>query len=147
MGYDGRGWNSPTSLSRSGAYVDYGDGGMSTPKDVESYIADADAEARPTLGELREMIKSTVPEAVEEIKYNVPFYTFHGTHVGFSAFENHATFGIGADALRSEDRRILEEKGYETGKETIRIGYEQSVPTTEITRLLEAKVEEAKKAQ
>jgi uncharacterized protein len=120
---------------------------MPKPKDVDSYIASADDEARPTLEELREMITSTVPEAEEGITYNVPFYTFHGTHVGFTAFENHATFGIGADALRSEDRKTLEERGYRTGKETIRIRYEQAVPTTEMTRLLEAKVAEARKAQ
>lgn len=120
---------------------------MSKPKDVDSYVANAGEEARPTLVELREIIKSTVPEAEEEISYNVPFYKFHGTHVGFTAFENHATFGIGADTLRSEDREMLEERGYKTGKETIQIRYDQSVPTTEITQLLEAKVKEAKKAQ
>lgn len=119
---------------------------MSKPKDVDSYIANASNEARPTLEELREMIKSAVPEAEEMISYNVPFYEFHGTHVGFTAFKNHATFGIGADALRGEDREILEEKGYKTGKETIQIRYDQAVPTTEIRRLLDSKVEEAKKS-
>ncbi|WP_440771337.1 iron chaperone [Natronorubrum sp. DTA28] len=120
---------------------------MSKLKDVDSYIANADTEARQTLEELREIIKSTVPEAEEGISYNVPFYTFHGTHVGISAAKNHVTFGIGADALQSEDRTMLEEKGYKTGKETIQIRYDQAVPTTEITQLLEEKAEEAKKAQ
>lgn len=120
---------------------------MSTPKNVDSYIANADTEARPTLEQLRELIKSAVPEAEEGIRYNVPFYTFHGTHVGFSAFKNHATFGIGADTLGSEDREMLEEKGYKTGKETIQIRYDQSVPTIEITQLLETKVEAARKSQ
>lgn len=120
---------------------------MSKPKDVDSYIANAAKKARPTLEELREIIKSTVPKAEEGIRYNVPFYTLYGTHVGFTAFKNHATFGIGADTLQSEDRKMLDEMGYKTGKETIQIRYDQSVPTTEITQLLETKVEEAKKAQ
>lgn len=119
---------------------------MSNPKNVDSYIANASKEARPTLEELRDIITSTVPEAEEGIKYNVPFYEFHGTHVGFSAAKNHATFGIGADALQRDDRKMLEEVGYKTGKETIQIRYDQSVPITEITRLLEAKVKEAKKS-
>lgn len=117
----------------------------SKAKDVDSYIAYSDREARPTLEELREIIKSTVPEAEEGIKYNVPFYDFYGTHVGFTAFKNHATIGIGADALRGEDRKMLEENGYKTGKETMQIGYDQAVPTTEIQQLLEAKVEAAKR--
>ena len=120
---------------------------MPVSKDVDSYIANADKEARPTLEELREIIQSTVPEAEEQIKYNVPFYEFHGTHVGFTAFKNHATVGVGADALRREDRKMIEELGYKTGKETIQIRYDQSVPTSEIKQLLEAKVEDAKRAQ
>ncbi|USZ71408.1 iron chaperone [Natronosalvus halobius] len=120
---------------------------MSKSQDVDSYILNQDEEARSTLKELREIIKSTVPEAEEGIKYNVPFYEFHGTHVGFTAFKNHATFGIGADAFRSEDRKLLEEKGYKIGKETIQIRYDQAVPTTELKQLLERKVKEATKAQ
>ncbi|MCW9708283.1 iron chaperone [Fodinibius salsisoli] len=118
---------------------------MSKPKDVDSYIANSPSKAHSILEELREIIKSTVPEAEEGISYNVPFYKFHGVHVGFSAFKNHATFGIGADVLRSKNRKILEEKGYKTGKETIQIKYGQEVPTTTIEQLLRAKVNKAKK--
>ena len=118
---------------------------MTKPKDVDSYIANSHKEARPTLKELREIIKSTIPAAEEGISYNVPFYKFHGAHVGFSAFKNHATFGIGADVLQSKDRKMLKEKGYKTGKETIQIKYNQKVPTTAIKQLLKAKVNEAEK--
>lgn len=118
---------------------------MSGPTDVNSYISNCDEKAHPTLQELREIITSTVPEAEEKIKYNVPFYEFYGTHVGFSAAKEHATFGIGAEALRSEDRNMLEEKGFKTGKETIQIRYDQRVPTKEIRRLLQEKEANAKK--
>lgn len=116
----------------------------SKPEDVDAYIANADGAARPTLRELRKIIKSTIPEAEEGISYNVPFYKFHGVHVGFAAFKKHATFGIGADVLRSKDRKMLEEKGYTTGKETIQIKYDQQVPAKVLTQLLKAKVNEAR---
>lgn len=119
---------------------------MSKPTDVDSYIANARPEARPILKELRKIIRTTIPEAEEGISYNVPFYTFQDTHVGFSAATNHATFGIGADTMQREDRKILEEKGYKPGKETIQIRYNQAVPTPEISKLLEKKAEQAKKA-
>lgn len=118
---------------------------MTKPKDVDSYIADAPQEARQILEELREIIKSTIPEAEEGISYNVPFYKFHGVHVGFSAFKNHATFGIGADVFQNKEREMLEEKGYKTGKETIQIKYDQKVPATVIKQLLKAKVDKAQK--
>lgn len=118
---------------------------MTKPKDVDSYIANAPSKARPILEELRGIIKSTIPEAEEGISYNVPFYKFHGVHVGFSAFKNHATFGIGGDVLQSKNRKMLEEKGYKTGKETIQVKYGQRVPATTIEQLLEAKLNKAKK--
>ena len=116
---------------------------MSKPTDVDAYIANSAREARPTLEELRKLIKSTVPEAEDGIRYNVPFYKFHGVHVGFAAYKNHAGFGIGADVLQSKDRKMLEEKGYKTGKGTIQIKYDQQVPTTALKQLLEAKMNEA----
>ncbi|GAA5522182.1 DUF1801 domain-containing protein [Aliifodinibius salicampi] len=120
---------------------------MTKPKDVDSFIANSPTKAHPILKELREIIKSTIPEAEEGISYNVPFYKFHGVHVGFSAFKNHATFGIGADVLQNENRKMLEEMGYKTGKETIQIKYDQKVPATIIEKLLKEKVNKAKKRQ
>lgn len=116
----------------------------SKPKDVDTYIAHQAEEAHPTLEELREIIKSTVPEVEEGISYNVPFYKFHGVHVGFAAYKDHASFGIGADVLHDKDRKLLEAKGYKTGKGTLQIKYNQDVPTTEIRRILKTKVNEAK---
>ena len=109
------------------------------PKDVDAYINNQAEEAQSTLEELRELIKSTIPEAEEGISYNVPFYKFHGVHVGFAAYKNHASFGIGADVLQGEDRKRLEEKGYKTGKGTVQIKFEQKVPTTMLKQLLKAK--------
>lgn len=119
---------------------------MSSSKDVDSYIANADKEARSTLEELRELIKSTIPATEEGIKYNVPFYEFDNSHVGLSAHKNHATIGIGADALQPEDRKMLEEKGYKTGKETIQIKYGQKVPSAVLKQLLTEKANEAKES-
>ena len=119
---------------------------MSKPEDVDSYIANSDRDARPTLKELRKIIKSIVPEAEEGIKYNVPFYEFHGTHVGFSAYKNHASFGIGADVLQSEDRKMLEDKGYKTGKGTIQIKYDQEIPTSALKELLKTKIRRENKS-
>lgn len=118
---------------------------MTKPKDVDSYIANSGREARLIMEELRKIIKSTIPEAEEGISYSVPFYKFHGVHVGFAAFKNHATFGIGADILQSKNRKMLEEKGYKTGKETIQIKYGQKVPATTIEQLLKEKVNKAKR--
>jgi uncharacterized protein YdhG (YjbR/CyaY superfamily) len=115
-------------------------------KDVDSYIAHSDEEARPILEELRKIIKSTIPKAEETIWYGVPFYKYHGELAGFAAYKHHVSIGIGADVLQSKYRNMLEEQGYKTGKGTIQIKFGQEVPTTVIKQLLKskAKMNEAK---
>ena len=68
----------------------------------------------------------------------MPFYNYHGALAGFAAYKNHVSFGFGADVLQNEDRQLLEEGGYKTGKKTVQIKFDQEVPTTAITQLLKA---------
>ncbi|MFX0177517.1 MAG: iron chaperone, partial [Candidatus Hodarchaeota archaeon] len=114
---------------------------MSKPKDVDSYIANSSREARPILKEIREIIKSTIPNAEERIWYGVPFYKYHGELAGFAAYKNHISFGFGVGVLQSKDRKMLEEKGYKTGKGTMQIKFDQKVPTSAIKKILKAKAE------
>ena len=122
---------------------------MYKAKDVDTYIASSDREARPILKEIREIIKSTIPEVKEKISWGVPFYRYHGELGGFAAYKNHVSFGCGGPVLQSEDREMLEEKGYKTGKKTIQIKFDQKVPTTAIKQILkaQAKINEAKSAR
>ncbi len=119
---------------------------VSKPRDVDSYIANADVRARLTLNELRELVKSTIPNVRESISYGVPFYRYCGDLAGFAAYKNHVSFGLGAAVLQSDDRTKLEEQGYATGKRTIRITFDQDVPTAAIRQILkaQAKMNEAK---
>jgi len=121
---------------------------MSKPKDVGSYIADSDGEARPKLKEIRKIIKSTIPKAEEGISYGVPFYKYHGAFVGFVAYKNHVSFGFGAGVLQRQDRKALEKRGYVTGIGILRIKFDQKVPAAAIKRILKAraKMNEAKRA-
>jgi uncharacterized protein YdhG (YjbR/CyaY superfamily) len=121
---------------------------ISKPGDVDSYIAASVREARPILEKIREIIKSTIPEAEEGISWNVPFYRYHGELAGFAVYKNHVSFGFGMGVLQDEDRKMLEEKGYRTGKEIMQIKFGQEVPAAAIKKILEtkAKMNEAKRA-
>ncbi len=114
---------------------------------VDSYIASSEPEARPTLQELRKVIKSTIPKAEESISWGVPFYKYHGLLGGFAVFKNHVSFGL-AFVLETKVREELAEKGYTTGSKTVQIRFDQKVPTTAIKQILKAKakINEAKKA-
>jgi len=121
---------------------------MSKPKDVDSYIANSDREARPKRKEIRKIIKSTIPKVEEGISWGVPFYRYHGALAGFATYKNQVSFGSGAIVLQSKDRKMLEEKGYITGKKTIQIKFDQKVPTTAIEQIIkaQAKMNEDKRA-
>jgi len=112
---------------------------MKKVRDVDTYIAEAPFEAQPLLHELREIIKTTVPEAEEGIWYGVPFYKYFGEFVGFDAFTKHINFGFGANAISDEDRKKLEEKGYKLGKLTLQIKFDQKIPVTAVKKMLKTK--------
>lgn len=116
-------------------------------KDVDSYIAEQAKEARLILKELREVIKSTIPQVKEEILWGYPFYKYHGILTGITAYKKHVSFQV-ADSLQSEDRKTLEGKGYTLGEKRIQIKFNQKVPTTVISQILkaQAKINEAKRA-
>jgi len=116
-------------------------------KDVDSYIASSGRESRPKIKELRKIIRATIPKVEEGISWGVPFYKYHGVLVGFAAFKNHVSFGFAA-VLQSKDRKMLEKKGYITGKKTIQIKFDQKAPTTAIKQILKtkARMNEAKRA-
>ena len=107
-------------------------------RDVDDYISSSDDSARAKLEELRSLIRSTIPKAEEKIWYGVPFYNYRGELAGFSALKNHVTFGFIAGMLDDGDRKMLEAEGYKLGKMTIRIRFNQNVPTAAIEKILRA---------
>ncbi len=117
---------------------------MPKPKTVDAYITNSPIEARPIMEELREIITTTIPEAEGGISWNVPIYKYHGILAGFDVAKHHVSFGI--DVLRDEDREVLKEAGYKTGKKTIQIKFDQDVPATIIKKLIleQVKINEVK---
>jgi uncharacterized protein YdhG (YjbR/CyaY superfamily) len=59
---------------------------------VDHYIANLPVEQQIALKRVRQIIKNTVPEAVEFISYSKPAYHFHGMIASFAAFKNHCSF-------------------------------------------------------
>lgn len=116
-------------------------------RDVDEYISAAPEQARAHLKKVRAAIKAAVPEAEEEISWGKPYYKFHGMLGGFDAFKNHVSFEVWAEALKDEQRKALEELGYETGKRTFQIGYDQAVPTSAIKSLLKAQAKANQKGK
>jgi len=108
-------------------------------KDIETYIAQFPAGAQEIMVRLRELIRMYTPGAEELIMYGVPFYRYHGPFAGFAAYQDHVSFGCGADAMTEETSGALRAKGYRVGQATVQIQFGQSVPEAEIAAILKEK--------
>jgi len=103
-------------------------------KTVDEYIQSSVSQSQRIMEHIKELIESTVPNAKGGISWNVPIYKFNGILAGFDVAKSHVSFGI--DSLNEVTKKILETKGYKTGKRTIQIKFDQEVPKTEIIQLI-----------
>jgi uncharacterized protein YdhG (YjbR/CyaY superfamily) len=63
------------------------------PSDIDTYLATLDEPRRHALQQLRESIRTVLPDAEECISYGVPAFKVHGkTVAGFAAFKNHLSY-------------------------------------------------------
>ncbi len=58
-------------------------------KSVDEYIATFPEDTRDVLNKIRAAIRKAVPDAEEEISYQIPAYKLHGWVIYFSAYTSH----------------------------------------------------------
>ena len=63
-----------------------------TIKNVDEYIELQPEIYRKSLHELRQLIRTLAPDAIESISYGIACYSYHYMFVGFSAYKNHFKF-------------------------------------------------------
>lgn len=108
-------------------------------ENVEDYIADFPDEVKNRLLQIRNLIKSTVPEVEEYISYGMPAYNFHGILIYFSAFKNH----IGLYSVPNLHPAFLEKfASYKTGSESVQFPHNKPLPFDFIKEILEFRVSE-----
>jgi hypothetical protein len=69
---------------------------------VDAYIARSAEFARPILTHLRSRVHEGCPGVVENIKWGVPTFEYHGPMCGMAAFKAHCMFGFWKGALLRE---------------------------------------------
>lgn len=120
---------------------------MKTPKDVDSYIAQASEDVRPILTELRRIIKKVAPKANERISYGMPFYEYGGTGykgrlIYFAVFKKHISIFITPWYANTVPNELQK---YHVSKATYRFPLDQPFPFTLIEKTVKALVEERDK--
>ena len=108
-------------------------------EEVDAYLAHVEEPKRATLQQLREMIRSIVPEAEEGISYGCPAFRLHGKVIaGFAAFTNHLSYLPHSGAVLGRLRDDL--AGYAGTKSALHFPIDQPLPKPLVRKLLQTKL-------
>ena len=107
-------------------------------REVDAYLAHLPEESRSALEKLRRTIKSTVPDAVEVISYQIPTFKYQGRMlVSYAGFKEHCSFFPGAGPIETHKDEL---SAYQTSKGTIRFAPGKALPATLIKKLLKTRI-------
>jgi uncharacterized protein YdhG (YjbR/CyaY superfamily) len=108
-------------------------------KDVDAFIEASPKQAQAKLKQLRQIVRTTAPNAEEKISYKMPVYRHNGKWlVGFAGFKNHIGFyGMSGTFF---ERFKKELKDYDTSKGTIRFPLDKPLPVGLIRKLIKARM-------
>jgi uncharacterized protein YdhG (YjbR/CyaY superfamily) len=115
-------------------------GGVTT---IDEYIAGCPAEVRPTLEEIRRVVREAAPEAEERISYAMPAFDLNGILVYFAACKRHIGFYPTSSAMDAFRGDLT---GYKTSKGAIQFPLDQPLPLDLIRRIVAFRVQ-ANRAQ
>jgi uncharacterized protein YdhG (YjbR/CyaY superfamily) len=104
---------------------------------VQSYLDAAQEERRGTLRALRKLVRETVPDAVESIRYGMPYYNHHGDLCAFAAQKRYfSLYVMSAGEPIAPHRTVLGQ--LDVGKGCIRFSSLDEVPDGVLSEILKA---------
>ena len=110
------------------------------PRTVAEYIAAAAKEARPRLRELRKCIRAAAPGAKEELKWNMPAYSYHRILVMFAGFKHHVSLFPTTSALRAFKKKLGPRL---TSTGTVQFPLDKPLPLALVRRITKFRVKES----
>lgn len=108
--------------------------------EIDKYISGFPSEIQNILKQIRKVIKTVAPEAVESITYGMPGYkTNDRPLVYFAAYKNH----IGFYATPTGHKQFSKELSkYRQGKGSVQFPLDKAIPIDLIKRIVEFRVQE-----
>ena len=102
------------------------------PETIDEYIAAQDEAVQPRLREVRELLRTAIPEAEERISWSMPTYWKGRNIIHFAASKMHLGLYPGGEATTVFADEL---KGFEVSKGTIRLPWNKELPTELIQRI------------
>ncbi|MDR0410617.1 MAG: DUF1801 domain-containing protein [Treponema sp.] len=108
-------------------------------KTIDEYIMGFEPAIQRTLNELRNLIRSEAPEAVEKISYGIPTFYLNGNLVHFAAFKDHYGFFPSPSGINEFEKELIP---YRTGKGTLCFPFNKPIPWDILKKVIRYRVEE-----
>jgi uncharacterized protein YdhG (YjbR/CyaY superfamily) len=100
---------------------------------VDDYINSFPEHQRKVFRKIRQLIRDTVPEATEQISYQMPGYKFHGMLCWFAGFSNHNSLFVKPAVMQ----HFLDElEDYKITKSAIHFPFHKALPEELIARII-----------
>jgi uncharacterized protein YdhG (YjbR/CyaY superfamily) len=113
---------------------------IARPKTVAEYISAAPKQAQKKLREMRAAVRAAAPGAAENLKWNMPAYSYRRILVMFAAFKHHIGFFPTSSAIRAFAKDL---QNFATTKGTIHFPYEKPLPLSLIRKITAFRVRES----
>jgi uncharacterized protein YdhG (YjbR/CyaY superfamily) len=112
---------------------------MPKARNVEEYFSSVPIAGKALLAELREVAKTCAPSASEELRWGYPAY-LHPSGVILFMLSAHKAHASAAFTPSTRDAFAEQLTGFETGKGTVKLPYDQPPPTALLKAMIEHRV-------
>lgn len=109
------------------------------PESIDEYITLHPPKVQKILQTIRTLIRNTVPEAEEVIKYQIPTFIFHGNLVHFAAYKSHIGFYPAPSGIEAFKKDLAV---YGSGKGSVQFPIDQDLPIDLIIKIVQFRLNE-----
>ena len=111
------------------------------PTTIEEYINAAPVDLRKKLIQLHDCIRKAAPGAIENLKWNMPAYSYDKILVTFAVFKHHIGFYPMPSAIKAFAKDLAT---YKTAEGSVQFPHDQPLPLALIRKIVMFRVKESK---
>jgi uncharacterized protein YdhG (YjbR/CyaY superfamily) len=111
------------------------------PTSIAEYISRQPPASRAKLREMRKLVLAAAPRAKQELKWNMPAFSYDRILVMFAGFKRHIGFFPTPSAIRAFKKDLT---GYKFSRATIQFPLDKPLPKALIRRITKFRVMESK---
>ena len=111
------------------------------PTNIEEYINAAPVDLQKKLIQLHDCIRKAAPGAIENLKWNMPAYSYDKILVTFAVFKHHIGFYPMPSAIKAFAKDLAK---YKTAEGSVQFPHDQPLPLALIRKIVLFRVKESK---